>query len=128
MSHDIVKKSVRDPITRALLQVFWDTLRDGGRLQLLHLPREPQLQRRAAPGQEQRVSWALSLGHFSGGELICETEGPRTLACHDTKRRPVIFDGARPHWVTPYEGKRYSAILNTSKDGRNLDSDQSDLA
>ncbi len=72
------------------------------------------------------LSWALSLGDFTGGELVIETEDPRVLACHTTKRRPVIFDGHRPHWVLPYEGRRYSVILYTSRNG--LAADQHDLA
>ena len=126
VSHDIVKKGVRDPITRALLQVFWDTLREMAgdfSYSTCHVNRNFN----GVPHRDKNnvgLSWALSLGHFTGGELICETEDPRTLACHNTKRRPVIFDGARPHWVTPYEGRRYSVILYTSKDGpRDVESD-----
>ena len=96
MSHDIVNKSVRDPITRALLQVFWDTLREMAgdfSYSTCHVNRNFN----GVPRRDKNnvgLSWALSLGQFLDGELICETEGPRTLACHNAKRRPVIFDGA----------------------------------
>ena len=119
VSRETIKKSVRDPLVRALLQIFWDTMRemagDFG-YSTCHVNRNFN----GVPHRDKNnvgLSWALSLGDFSGGELVCETEDPRALACHNTKRRPVIFDGARPHWVTPYEGKRYSVILYTSKDG-----------
>ena len=119
VSRETIKKSVRDPLVRALLQVFWDTMREMAgdfSYSTCHVNRNFN----GVPHRDKNnvgLSWALSLGDFSGGELVCETEDPRALACHNTKRRPVIFDGARPHWVTPYEGKRYSVILYTSKDG-----------
>ena len=129
VSHDIIKKSVRDPIARALLQVLWDTLREmagGFQYSTAHLNRDFN----GVPHVDKNnvgLSWALSLGDFTGGELVCETEDPRVLACHTTRKRPVIFDGHRPHWVLPYEGRRYSVILYTSRNG-DLAADQHDLA
>jgi hypothetical protein len=128
VSHDIIKKSVRDPIARALLQLLWDTLRDmagGFECSTAHVNRDFN----GVPHVDKNnvgLSWALSLGDFTGGELVCETEDPRVLACHTTRKRPVVFDGHRPHWVLPYEGRRYSVILYTSRNG--VAADQHDLA
>ena len=58
-------------------------------------------------------SLAMSLGRFTGGRLVCETDDPQVLLAHRAQRRPVVFDGHRPHWVQPYKGTRYSVILYT---------------
>ena len=128
VSHDIVKKR-GDPIARALLQVLWDTLRSMAgdfAYSTAHVNRDFN----GVPHVDKNnvgLSWALSLGDFTGGELVCETEDPRVLACHTTRKRPVVFDGHRPHWVLPYEGRRYSVILYTSRNG-DLAADEHDLA
>ena len=116
VSHDIIKKKY-DPITRALLQVLWDTLAEmagGFQYSTCHINKifsgKPHVDR-----NNEGMSWALSLGDFTGGELVCEVDDPRVLHSYNTRRRPVVFDGHRPHWVTPYEGTRYSVILYTSK-------------
>ena len=59
--------------------------------------------------------YACSLGDFEGGELHW-IEGSRDFqAC--TKNRWVKFDGrAFMHYVTPYEGTRYSIILFRNTD------------
>ena len=109
--------------------MLWDTLRDlagGFEYSTAHVNRDFN----GVPHVDKNnvgLSWALSLGDFTGGELVCETEDPRVLACHTTRKRPVIFDGHRPHWVLPYEGRRYSVILYTSRNG-DLAADQHDLA
>ena len=90
---------------RALLQVFWDTMREMAG-DFSHSTCHVNRNFNGVPRRDKNdvgLSWALSLGDFSGGELVCETEDQRALVCHNTKRRPVIFDGARPHWVTPYD-------------------------
>ena len=119
VSHDIIKKKY-DPITRAHMQVLWDTLHeiaDGFSFTTAHINRNfcgaPHVDR-----NNVGLSMAFALGEYTGGELVVETDNPRVLACHDTHRRPVIFDGHRPHWVLPYHGTRYSIILYTRKDGK----------
>lgn len=130
VNHETIKKRYKDPIVRALLQVFWDTMREmasGFSYSTCHVNKNFN----GVPHVDKNnvgLSWALSLGDFEGGELMCETDNPRVLECHTTRRRPVIFDGHRPHWVLPYEGTRYSVILYTSKHGGNLEEGQRDLA
>ena len=124
VSHDIIKKKY-DPITRALMQVLWDTLHEIAgdfSFSTAHINRNfcgaPHVDR-----NNVGLSMTFALGEYLGGELVTETENPRILACHDTHRRPVIFDGHRPRWVLPYEGIRYSIVLYTSKDGKSSSTD-----
>ena len=56
---------------------------------------------------------AMSFGDFSGGRLVAETADPAAIASFDTHGRPTRVDGRRPHWVSPYEGTRFSVILYT---------------
>ena len=123
VSHETIKKRYKDPIVRALLQVLWDTLREmanGFSYSTCHVNKnftgEPHVDK-----NNVGLSWALSLGDFEGGELVCETDDPRVLECHATRRRPVVFDGKKPHWVLPYHGTRYSVILYTSKHGGDVE-------
>lgn len=56
--------------------------------------------------------YGMSLGEFTparGGAIAVEY-GPRTVAHVDTRGRLGKVDGRFPHWVTPYEGTRYSVI------------------
>ena len=114
-----------EPITRALMQVLWDTLHEIAgdfSFSTAHINRNfcgaPHVDR-----NNVGLSMTFALGEYLGGELVTETENPRILACHDTHRRPVIFDGHRPHWVLPYKGIRYSIVLYTSKDGKSSSTD-----
>jgi hypothetical protein len=114
-----------DPITRALMQVLWDTLHEIAgdfSFSTAHINRNfcgaPHVDR-----NNVGLSMTFALGEYLRGELVTETENPRILACHDTHRRPVIFDGHRPHWVLPYKGIRYSIVLYTSKDGKSPSTD-----
>ena len=117
-------------LSRSEKQVFWDTMREmasGFSYSTCHVNKNFN----GVPHVDKNnvgLSWALSLGDCEGGELMCETDNPRVLERHTTRRRPVIFDGHRPHWVLPYEGTRYSVILYTSKHGEHLEEDQRDLA
>ena len=129
VNHETIKKRYRDPVVRALLQVLWDTLREMAgpfSYSTCHVNRNFS----GAPHVDKNnvgLSWALSLGDFEGGELICETDNPRVLECHATRRRPVVFDGKRPHWVLPYQGTRCSVILYISKHGGDVEEGQRDL-
>ena len=53
---------------------------------------------------------ALSLGSFTGGQLVVETSDPGVLSEYDLKSRPARIDLRRPHWVQPYQGTRYSVV------------------
>lgn len=61
--------------------------------------------------KDRSYQYALSLGAFCGGQLIVETDAPRQLAMLSTKGCLTKCDERRPHWVTPYEGIRYSVIM-----------------
>jgi len=61
--------------------------------------------------KDRSYQYALSLGDFSGGKLMIETDDPERLTMLDTRGRLTKCDGRRPHWVTPYEGTRYSLIM-----------------
>merc|ERR1712217_905034 len=60
---------------------------------------------------DHSYQYAISLGDFSGGQLVMETDDPQKLVQIDTKNRLTKCDGRRVHWVTPYRGKRYSLIM-----------------
>ena len=54
----------------------------------------------------ERHSWILFLGHFTGGALVFET-GDRV-----TERRIWHrIHGQIPHWNEPHEGTKYSVII-----------------
>ena len=71
--------------------------------------------------------YALSVGDFSGGNLVVSTDDPYLYVKMDTKRRLTRCDGRHPHWVTAHKGgTRYSLVMYniTGKDrprGSNLD-------
>ena len=55
--------------------------------------------------------YAVSVGDFSeGGGAICVECSATVVAEVDTRGRLAKVDGRFPHWVTPYEGERYSLI------------------
>ena len=55
------------------------------------------------------LSWPAS-GEFNGGGAIAVECSPLLVAEIDTKGRFGKVDGRFPHWVTPYEGERFSLI------------------
>jgi len=61
------------------------------------------------------VQYALSLGEFDerGGKL-CVEESPLQVRAFNTRGRIVCFDGRFPHWVSGYDGERYSVIFYRS--------------
>ena len=60
---------------------------------------------------DHSYQYALSLGNFTGGELLIETNDPQRLTMLETKDRLTKCDGRRPHWVASYSGTRYSLIM-----------------
>ncbi len=54
--------------------------------------------------------YGLSLGDFSKGGKLCVECSPRCVAEIDTKGRFAKVDGRFCHWVSDYEGTRYSLI------------------
>jgi hypothetical protein len=60
---------------------------------------------------DHSYQFALSVGDFTGGELVIETDDPQQLTVLETKDRLSKCDGRRTHWVTPYSGTRYSIIM-----------------
>jgi len=54
--------------------------------------------------------YGLSLGEFSSGGRIAVECSPLLVAEIDTKGSFGKIDGRFPHWVTPYEGERFSLI------------------
>ncbi|KAL7525237.1 hypothetical protein ACHAXR_002243 [Thalassiosira sp. AJA248-18] len=54
--------------------------------------------------------YGLSLGEFHGGGAIAVECSPFLVAEVDTRGKLGKVDGRFPHWVTPYEGTRYSLI------------------
>jgi len=54
--------------------------------------------------------YGLSLGEFTGGGAIAVECSPFLVAEVDTRGKFGKVDGRFPHWVTPYEGTRYSLI------------------
>ncbi len=55
--------------------------------------------------------YALSLGPFTGGQLVVSTDDPLQLRVCDTHNRLLKCDGRHSHWVTRYSGRRYSLIF-----------------
>ena len=55
--------------------------------------------------------YAISMGNFTnGGGRICVECSPTIVAEVDTRGRMAKVDGRFPHWVTEFEGTRYSFI------------------
>ena len=55
--------------------------------------------------------YGLALGDFSeGGGALCVECSAREVVEVDTRGRLAKVDGRYVHWVTPYEGERYSII------------------
>jgi hypothetical protein len=55
--------------------------------------------------------YAISMGNFStGGGRICVECSPTIVAEVDTRGRMAKVDGRFPHWVSAFEGTRYSLI------------------
>ncbi|KAL7458199.1 hypothetical protein ACHAWC_009723 [Mediolabrus comicus] len=54
--------------------------------------------------------YGLSLGEFHGGGAIAVECSPLLVAEIDTKGKFGKVDGRFPHWVTPYQGERFSLI------------------
>lgn len=61
---------------------------------------------------DRTYQYALSLGDFSGGELVVSTDDASVYVKHDTRGRLTHCDGRHPHWVTAHKGgSRYSVIM-----------------
>jgi hypothetical protein len=55
--------------------------------------------------------YGLSMGEFSpDGGKICVECSPTVVGQMDTRGRMAKVDGRFPHWVSKYEGTRYSLI------------------
>ena len=116
VNYDIVKSkglSQRRALTK-LWRVLKDVLR---RIDPTYRFTSVQVNRNFA-GQVHRDrsdrmhQYALSLGSFTGGELVVSTDDPGTYVRHDTRGRLTRCDGRHPHWVTAHTGgTRYSVIL-----------------
>ena len=52
-------------------------------------------------------SYIIALGDFTGGELVVEREH------HCIKNKFQKFDGRNAHWITPFNGTRYSLVFFT---------------
>lgn len=52
-------------------------------------------------------SYAIALGDFSGGDLVIEG------TAFNIKNKWKKFNGTLGHWITPFEGTRYSLIYFT---------------
>ena len=52
-------------------------------------------------------SYIIALGDFTGGNLVIEGVE------HNIKNSPLQFDGRLGHWITPFEGTRYSLVFFT---------------
>ena len=51
------------------------------------------------------TSITVSLGNFTGGDLVIGG------VHHNTYRNAITFDGSEVHFVTPFEGDRFSVVL-----------------
>ena len=57
------------------------------------------------------AQYALSLGEFAPGTgELCVEASPTEVVCIDTRNKMACMDGRFVHWVTGYEGTRYSLI------------------
>lgn len=52
-------------------------------------------------------SYIIGLGDYEGGKLVIEGKE------YNIKNRFKKFDGTRGHWVTPFEGVRYTLVFFT---------------
>ena len=59
--------------------------------------------------------YGLALGDFSRGGRLAVERDARTVAEVDTRAGFAKIDGRFPHWVTPYEGERFSLIFYTTE-------------
>ena len=59
--------------------------------------------------------YALALGEFTGGGRIAVESGVREVTHVDTRHGFAKVDGRFPHWVTPYDGERFSLIYYTTE-------------
>ena len=57
------------------------------------------------------VQYLLSLGDFSNGGELCIEEDPFLVTVINTHNRLAKCDGRFPHWVSKYEGERYSVVF-----------------
>tara|TARA_Y100001958_G_C21244379_1_gene573577 strand:- start:18 stop:530 length:513 start_codon:yes stop_codon:yes gene_type:complete len=56
-------------------------------------------------------SYTMSFGDYTkGGELHVENKHG-TVHSYNTKNRMVRFDGRLDHWVSPFQGERYSVVF-----------------
>ena len=55
------------------------------------------------------------MGSFTGGGRVAVEQDARTVAEVDTRAGFAKVDGRFPHWVTPYEGERFSLIFYTTE-------------
>lgn len=109
-------KSRQEPDAKACMQL-WRTMKrlvkaaDPGFVFTSMQVNRNFLGRPHCDSKDRSYQYAVSLGSFNGGNLMVETDDPEQLAMFDTKGRLTKCDGRRPHWVTPYEGERYSIIM-----------------
>lgn len=54
--------------------------------------------------------FAISLGEFSGGGRLCVEASANEVLCADTQGKLACIDGRYPHWVSGYDGERFSII------------------
>ena len=54
-----------------------------------------------------------SFGDYIGGKTVVDFGGDKYAPCKlNPREKPVKFDGSKyPHWVEPFEGKRYSLVF-----------------
>ena len=52
-------------------------------------------------------------GSYTGGETMVDFGGDKYGPCKlNPREKPIKFDGSKyPHWVEPFEGKRYSLVF-----------------
>jgi hypothetical protein len=50
-------------------------------------------------------SYVIALGDFTGGNLVVEGKE------HNIHNRFLKFDGTKGHWITPFNGTRYSLVF-----------------
>lgn len=59
---------------------------------------------------DKSFQYALSMGDFFNGGQLCVEASAAEVVSVDTKNALAKVDGRYPHWVSPYEGERYSVI------------------
>ena len=55
--------------------------------------------------------YGMALGDFWDGGALCVELNPMAVAAVDTRHRLGKVDGRYPHWVSPYQGERFSLIF-----------------